>query len=58
MTDTIKVTIAHPYTDKAGKSHTPGSPADLPEDEARKVIADGYARPADSTADKAPTKDK
>lgn len=50
----MKITLAHPYTDKAGKQHKPGDSTDLPEDEARRVIDTGFGR--DTAADKAADK--
>ncbi len=39
----MKVTIAHPYTSKAGGKFAPGDHADLPEGEARLLVDAGRA---------------
>jgi len=45
----MKITLAYPYTDAAGKEHKPDSSPDLPEDEANRLLETGRARTADST---------
>lgn len=47
MSDNIKVTLALPYTDKAGKNHRADTTLSLPEGEAIALVSAGRARDAD-----------
>ena len=47
----MKVTLAYPYTDEAGKNHRADTSLDLPDSEAIRLLESGRARTADvSTA--------
>lgn len=46
----MKVTLAYPYTDEAGKNHKPDTSPDLPEGEALDLLNSGRARAADAPA--------
>lgn len=45
----MRVTLAYPYTDEAGKAHAPDSTVDLPDDVAAQLVRDGRARTPDTT---------
>lgn len=40
----MKVQLAYPFIDEAGKVHDPDSMIDLPDDQATQLIRDGRAR--------------
>lgn len=42
------VTLAYPYTDAAGKKHSPDTTLDLPDGEANRLLHGGRARAADA----------
>ncbi|MGO4630496.1 hypothetical protein AB4225_06065 [Streptomyces sp. 2RAF24] len=45
----MRVTFAYPRTAADGTKYEPDQSADLDESEARQLIKDGFARPADTT---------
>jgi hypothetical protein len=47
----MKVQLAYPWTDDKGKTHAPDSVVTIPDDQARRLIHEGFAR-AVSTQDK------
>jgi len=49
----MKLTLAYDYDDEAGKSHKAETTADFPDVEARRLLREGNARPADSASRKA-----
>ena len=54
MSDNIRVELAYPYTDAAGKNHNADATASLPREEAKNLIHFGRARAAKkATAKKA-----
>lgn len=51
--DKVRVALAYPYPHDAEKpKHQADEVIELPEAEARQLIRDGYARPADTTTTK------
>lgn len=44
----MRVILAYPWTDEAGKEHEPDSTVVVKPDVGRRLIADGRARPHDS----------
>lgn len=56
----MKVTLAYPYTDEAGKNHRADTSLDLPESEAVRLLHAGRARTADAptTAKSGASKEK
>lgn len=53
MSDTIKVTLAYPYTDSDGKGHRADTTLSLPREDAKNLIHAGRARYPDPVAKKA-----
>lgn len=47
----MKVQLSYPYKSKAGDQHDVGDTADLPVNEANRVIDSGYATKVDATDD-------
>jgi hypothetical protein len=55
MSDNLKVELAYPYTDAAGKNHHADATASLPREEAKNLIHFGRARAVKEAAPKAST---
>jgi hypothetical protein len=55
-----KVTLAYPYTDGDGTTHEPDTTLELDDVQAKRLVQDGKARPADEPAqvDPPPTPDR
>ncbi len=47
----MKIQLAYPWTDDKNKTHAPDSVVTVPDDQGRRMIYDGVARPV-STPDK------
>lgn len=47
----MKIELAYPWTDDKGKTHAPDATVNVTEDQARRLIYEGVARPV-STRDK------
>lgn len=47
----MKIQLAYPWTDSKGKTYAPDSVVTVSEEEARRLIFEGFARPV-STQDK------
>lgn len=45
----MKITFAYPRTTNDGIEHEPDTTADVDDAEARQLVKDGFARPADQT---------
>ena len=56
MSDNIRVELAYPYTDAAGKNHNADATASLPREEAKNLIHFGRARVSEESAPKATAK--